>query len=57
MFIRKQRVQINAKSNRKQKSKISASANDDKRIQTLGKIISYPYGTGLRRTDDTSESQ
>ena len=21
------------------------------------KIISYPYGTGLRRTDDTSESK
>lgn len=57
MFIRKQRVQINVKSNRKQKSKISASANDDKRIQTLGKIISYPYVTGLRRTDDTSESK
>ena len=30
-------------------NQIALSANDDKRIQTPDKVISYPYNTGLRR--------
>ena len=33
----------------KKVNQIVRSANDDKRIQTPGEVISYPYGTGLGR--------
>ena len=36
---------------------IAFSASDDKIIQTLNNIISYPYSTGPRRTDDTSKNE